>query len=97
MWLIPSRDHMFRSKITFSTQFELYASANGIQELACGSSPYNPDVVSAVRRNCEMAMAITEDDNELICEAAKFGERSLIEQLEKIFVPVGRATEGRWQ
>ncbi|MES2785710.1 MAG: hypothetical protein V4684_09620 [Pseudomonadota bacterium] len=83
--------------IRFSEDHELYVSADGFQELPSGTSPYHPDQVSAVRRNCELAMGLSEDDNDRICVAAKVGKAALIEELEDIFLPVGRAAEGRWQ
>ncbi len=42
-------------------------------------------------------MGLSEDDNDKLCAAAKSGKAALIEELQDIFLPVGRAAEGRWQ
>jgi hypothetical protein len=88
---------MIKYPVRFSVDFELFASARGIEELPSGTSPHNPNQVSAVRRNCEQATGISEEDNDRICAAAEAGRAALIKELEDLFMPIGRAAEGRWQ
>ena len=84
------------NKLRFHPDWEIFACESGVFEVPSGTAPHDPDEVYALRRNATYQYEPSDSELERIKAAARVDYRALVDALDTVFTPVGRANEGCW-